>query len=42
MDEMGHGWTDVAFLTDEQYGEELAKRKAPRRTNTSDAPRPQR
>jgi hypothetical protein len=28
MDEMGHGWTDVAFLTDEQYEKELAKRKA--------------
>jgi hypothetical protein len=28
MDEMGHGWTDVAFLTDEQYREELAKRRA--------------
>jgi hypothetical protein len=26
MDEMGHGWTDVAFLTDEQYQKELAKR----------------
>ena len=28
MDEMGHGWTDIAFLTDEQYQEELAKRRA--------------
>ena len=26
MDEMGHGWTDVAFLTDEQYQKELQKR----------------
>jgi hypothetical protein len=26
MDEMGHGWTDIAFLTDEQYKAELAKR----------------
>ena len=30
MDEMGHGWTDIAFLTDEQYQEELAKRAGPR------------
>lgn len=30
MDEMGHGWTDIAFLTDAQYQAELAKRgKAP-------------
>ena len=29
MDEMGHGWTDIAFLTDEQYRQELAKRRAP-------------
>jgi hypothetical protein len=27
IDEMGHGWTDIAFLTDEQYQEELAKRR---------------
>jgi len=26
MDEMGHGWTDIAFLTDSQYAEEFAKR----------------
>jgi hypothetical protein len=32
MDEMGHGWTDVAFLTDEQYREELAKRRTTRTT----------
>lgn len=36
MDEMGHGWTDVAFLTDAQYQEELAKRKAQRKTTTTD------
>ena len=36
MDEMGHGWTDIAFLTDEQYQEELAKRHARRNTSTSD------
>ena len=29
MDEMGHGWTDIAFLTDEQYREELAARRRP-------------
>ncbi len=28
MDEMGHGWTDIAFLTDTQYEKELAKRKS--------------
>lgn len=27
MDEMGHGWTDIAFLTPEQYQEELTKRR---------------
>jgi hypothetical protein len=27
MDEMGHGWTDIAFLTDEEYREELTKRR---------------
>jgi hypothetical protein len=26
MDEMGHGWTDIAFLTDQQYAREYAKR----------------
>jgi hypothetical protein len=30
MDEMGHGWTDIAFLTDEQYQKELDKRKISR------------
>jgi hypothetical protein len=34
MDEMGHGWTDIAFLTDEQYREELAARRAQIRTQT--------
>lgn len=34
MDEMGHGWTDVAFLTGAQYQDELAKRKAQRKTTT--------
>jgi hypothetical protein len=28
MDEMGHGWTDIAFLTDAQYEKEVAKRKS--------------
>jgi hypothetical protein len=35
MDEMGHGWTDIAFLTDAQYQEELAKRKADKKTQTA-------
>ena len=37
MDEMGHGWTDVAFLSDAQYQEELAARKAQRKTTTVEA-----
>lgn len=37
MDEMGHGWTDIAFLTDAQYKEELAARNAQKRTNTIEA-----
>jgi hypothetical protein len=28
MDEMGHGWTDIAFLSEAQYQEELARRRA--------------
>ena len=28
MDEMGHGWTDLAFMTDEQYQEYLEKQKS--------------
>jgi len=35
MDEMGHGWTDIAFLTDEQYQEELAKRKVKKVTTST-------
>lgn len=35
MDEMGHGWTDIAFLTEEQYREELAKRNAKRKIATT-------
>jgi hypothetical protein len=31
MDEMGHGWTDLAFLTDAQYREELDRRRALKR-----------
>jgi hypothetical protein len=34
MDEMGHGWTDVAFLSDDQYRAELAKRRATSTTTT--------
>ena len=37
MDEMGHGWTDVAFLTDAQYQEELTARKAQRKAATTEA-----
>jgi hypothetical protein len=33
MDEMGHGWTDIAFLTDEQYQRELAKRQKTQTNN---------
>jgi hypothetical protein len=40
MDEMGHGWTDIAFLTDEQYQEELARRRAQRRTTSSTQQQP--
>jgi hypothetical protein len=40
MDEMGHGWTDIAFLTEEQYQKELAKQKAaaPRATHQQQQP----
>jgi hypothetical protein len=40
MDEMGHGWTDIAFLSDEQYQAELNKRKAaaPRATHQQQQP----
>ena len=48
MDEMGHGWTDIAFLTDAQYQEELAKRTAAKKpdrrissSNSSSTPRRQ-
>jgi hypothetical protein len=34
MDEMGHGWTDVAFLSDQQYRDELTKRRAVSTTTT--------
>ena len=26
MDEMGHGWTDIAFMTEEQYQRRFAER----------------
>ena len=32
MDEMGHGWTDIAFMTDEQYQEWLEKKSLEKRT----------
>ena len=35
MDEMGHGWTDIAFLTEAQYQEELAARKKKPTTTNS-------
>jgi hypothetical protein len=37
MDEMGHGWTDIAFLTDAQYQEELAARRAKKSQQTTAA-----
>jgi mono/diheme cytochrome c family protein len=37
MDEMGHAWTDLAFLTDEQYQEELAKRQGQRKQTQTTA-----
>jgi hypothetical protein len=36
---MGHGWTDIAFLTEEQYREELAKRRAQKTLTTTAASR---
>ena len=38
MDEMGQGWTDVAFMTDEQYEARLAKTPTHRTTNEDGAP----
>ena len=35
MDEMGHGWTDIAFLTDAQYQEELASRNAQKKMTSA-------
>jgi hypothetical protein len=32
---MGHGWTDIAFLSDEQYRDELAKRRTEKRASPS-------
>jgi hypothetical protein len=40
MDEMGHGWTDIAFLTEEQYQRELAKRNAQKAQNTQQQQQP--
>ncbi len=34
MDEMGQGWTDIAFLTDQQYEQELALRASARNAST--------
>ena len=33
MDEMGHGWTDLAFMTEEQYRAYLEKKKSKGTTN---------
>ena len=30
MDEMGHGWSDIAFMTEEQYQERVEKREQDR------------
>jgi hypothetical protein len=38
MDEMGHGWTDIAFLTDDQYKEELAARRAKKQQTITGQP----
>jgi hypothetical protein len=38
MDEMGHGWTDIAFLTDDQYREELVARRAKKQTTSTGQP----
>ncbi len=35
MDEMGHGWTDIAWLTEEQYQQALAQRAKKRLTTTT-------
>jgi hypothetical protein len=35
MDEMGHAWTDIAFLTEQQYAEEFAKRNGTRPSTTT-------
>lgn len=35
MDEMGHGWTDIAFLTEAQYQRELTKRNAQKKAPTN-------
>jgi len=35
---MGHGWTDIAFLSDDQYKEELAARRAKKQQPTTAQP----
>ena len=37
MDEMGNAWTEIGFLTDAQYQEELAKRKAAKKSPTPES-----
>ena len=34
MDEMGHGWTDIAFMTDEQYERRRSERTQANRDRT--------
>ena len=35
MDEMGHGWTDIAFMTEEQYETKQREREAREHTEES-------
>ena len=37
MDEMGHGWTDIAFMNDEQYDRYQAGESLLRRNVTDDS-----
>ena len=36
MDEMGHGWTDIAFMNDEQYRRYQSGESLLRGSNTDD------
>ena len=37
MDEMGHGWTDIAFMSEEQYQERMEQR-SPRTKTEEEGP----